>query len=112
VNERFGLHARLLAQPGRGDELEAILLEAARALEGNADCLLYIVSRQPDESDALWVTEAWTSQDAHRASLEDEATRALIQRAMLLIADLPEGRVELRPAGGKGLEVRVGSAGH
>jgi quinol monooxygenase YgiN len=103
VSELFGLHGRLPAQPGQGDELEAILLEAARALESDDDCLLYVVSRQPDEPDAVWVTEAWRSRDAHRASLEEDEVRALIQRAMPLIAELPERTIELRPVGGKGL---------
>jgi quinol monooxygenase YgiN len=103
VSERFGLHGRLLAQPGKGDELEAILLEAAEALNANDDCLLYVVSRQPDSPAAVWVTEAWTSREAHRASLEDEATQAMIQRAMPLIAELPERSIELQPVGGKGL---------
>jgi quinol monooxygenase YgiN len=103
VSELFGLHGRLLAQPGKGDELEAILLEAAAALEADDDCLLYVVSRQPDDPEAVWVTELWTSREAHRASLEDEAMRAMIQRAMPLIAELPERSIELRPVGGKGL---------
>lgn len=103
MSELFGLHGRLLAQPGQGDELEAILLEAARALESDDDCLLYVVSRQPEEPDAVWVTEAWRSRDAHRTSLEDEGVRSLIQRAMPLIAELPERTIELRPVGGKGL---------
>ena len=103
MSELFGLHGRLLAQPGKGDELAAILLEAAEALETGDDCLLYVVSRQPDNPEAVWVTEAWTSREAHRASLEDEETRAMIQRAMPLIAELPERSVELRPVGGKGL---------
>jgi quinol monooxygenase YgiN len=103
VSEPFGLHGRLLAQPGKGDELEAILLEAAETLDADNDCLLYVVSRQPDNPEAVWVTEAWTSREAHRASLESEATRALIQRAMPLIAELPERSIELRPVGGKGL---------
>lgn len=103
MTELFGLHGRLLAHPGKGHELEAILLEAAEALEADDDCLLYVVSRQSDDPDALWVTEAWTSREAHRASLEDEATRAMIHRAMPLIAQLPERTIELRPVGGKGL---------
>jgi quinol monooxygenase YgiN len=103
VSELFGLHGRLLAQPGKGDELEAILLEAASALEADEDCFLYVVSRQADNPEAVWVTEAWTSRDAHQASLEDEATRAMIQRVMPLIAELPERGIELRPVGGKGL---------
>jgi quinol monooxygenase YgiN len=103
LSELFGLHGRLLAAPGRGDDLEAILLEAAEALNDDDDCLLYVVSRQPDEPEAVWVTEAWTSREAHQASLEEEATRALIQRAMPLIAGLPERGIELRPVGGKGV---------
>jgi quinol monooxygenase YgiN len=103
MSELFGLHGRLLAQPGKGDELEAILLEAAEAQEADHDCLLYVVSRQSDNPEAVWVTEAWTSREAHRASLEDEATRAMIQRAMPLIAEVPERGIELRPVGGKGL---------
>ncbi|HEX2293427.1 MAG TPA: antibiotic biosynthesis monooxygenase [Gaiellaceae bacterium] len=103
MTDRFGLHGRFGAHPGKGDELEAILLEAAAALEAHADCLLYVVSRQPRDPDAVWVTEAWTSRDAHFASLQDEAARALIERALPLIAELPERSVELRPVGGKGL---------
>jgi quinol monooxygenase YgiN len=108
VSELFGLHGRLRAPPGRGDELEAILLEAAEALQANDDCLLYVISRQSDDPDAVWVTEAWRSRDAHRASLEDEATRALIHRARPLVAELPDRSVELRPIGGKGLDGRSG----
>jgi quinol monooxygenase YgiN len=103
VSEPFGLHGRLLAQPGKGDELEAILLEAAETLDADNDCLLYVVSRQPENPEAVWVTEAWTSREAHRASLENKATRALIQRATPLIAELPERSIELRPVGGKGM---------
>jgi quinol monooxygenase YgiN len=103
VSDLFGLHGRLLARPGKGDELEAVLLEAAEALNADDDCLFYVVSRQPDNAEAVWVTEAWTSREAHRASLQDDATRAMIERAMPLIAELPERGVELRPVGGKGL---------
>jgi quinol monooxygenase YgiN len=103
VSELFGLHGRLLAEPGKGDDLEAILLEAAEALKADDDCLLYAVSRQPDDPEAVWVTEIWTSREAHRASLGDEATRAMIEEAMPLIAELPERSIELRPVGGKGL---------
>jgi len=103
VSELYGLHGRLLAHGGKGGELEAILLESAQLLESNDDCLLYVVSREAGEPDAVWVTEAWRSREAHRASLDDEAVRALIQRAMPIIAELPERTVDLHPVGGKGL---------
>ena len=54
----YGMHGRIAARPGRGDELAAILLEAAAGLEGNPDCLLYVVSRAADDPDSVWVTEA------------------------------------------------------
>jgi quinol monooxygenase YgiN len=98
----YGMHVTFTAQPGRGDDLAAILLEAAAGTQGDADCLLYVVSRSPADADTVYVTEAWTSREAHDGSLEDEATRALIARAMPLMAR-PPNAVILAPAGGKGL---------
>ena len=68
------------------------------------DCELYVISRSPDDADAVWVTEVWTSRDAHRASLEDDRVRELITRARPLIAGLGE-RFELSTVGGKGLSL-------
>ena len=90
------------AQPGRGDRLAEILVQAADGLRENADCELYVISRSPDDPDAVWVTEVWTSREAHRASLDDAATRQLIAEARPLIAGIGE-RFELAPIGGKGL---------
>ncbi|HEV2776342.1 MAG TPA: putative quinol monooxygenase [Solirubrobacteraceae bacterium] len=99
---RFGLVGSFTAQPGQGDALAKLLVQAADALDTNADCLLYVVSRSLDDVDAVWVTEAWTSSDAHQASLEDQRVRELITEARPLIAGLGE-RFELSPLGGKGL---------
>ena len=98
----FGLHVRFVAQPGQGDALEAILLEADEALAEREACRLHVVSRSPEEPESVWVTEAWTSREEHQRSLEDERVRALIERARPLIADVAD-RTELRPVGGKGL---------
>jgi quinol monooxygenase YgiN len=98
----YGMHGRIVAKPGRGDELAAILLEAAAGLEANPDCLLYVVSRSADDADSVWVTEAWRDRAAHGASLEDPAARELIGRARPIIASFAD-RAELRPQGGKGL---------
>ena len=99
---RFGLFGSFRAQPHQGDALAELLLQAAEALRANRDCELYVISRSPDDADAVWVTEVWTSRDAHRASLEDDRVRELITRARPLIAGLGE-RFELSPVGGKGL---------
>jgi quinol monooxygenase YgiN len=98
----YGMHVRFTAQRGQGDELAGILLEAAAQTESEDECLLYIVSRSPGDPDTVFVTEAWTNREAHDHSLENEAVRALIARAMPLMAAPPDA-VTLAPAGGKGL---------
>ena len=99
---RFGLHGKFLAQPGEGDALAGHLLVAAEALEANGDCELYVIGRSPGEPDAVWVTEVWSSEDAHRASLDDDRVRHQIARVRPLIAKMPD-HVRTLPVGGKGL---------
>ena len=102
--EPFGLHGKITATQGNGDALAALLLEAAAGLESVPDCQLYLVSRDPAEPEAIWVTEVWTDREAHAASLQLDAVREQIARAMPMIAKPPEG-TELRPAGGKGVNL-------
>ena len=102
---RFGLAGSFRSQPGQADALAGLLLEAARVLDANATCEMYVVSRSAEDPDAVWVTEVWASQEAHRASLQDDRIQEIIARARPLIAGLGE-RFELSPLGGKGLPVR------
>jgi quinol monooxygenase YgiN len=99
---RFGLFGKISAQPGKGDELAALLLEAAEGLGANDDCELYVVHRSAEEPDAVWVSEVWTSEEAHRASLDDEAVKAAIARGRPLIAGVSD-QVRTEVAGGKGI---------
>jgi quinol monooxygenase YgiN len=101
MNTYYGLHSHFTAQPGQGDALAEILLAAAEGLRANEACLLYLVSRSPDDPDVIWVTEAWTSKAAHDESLQSEDVKAAIQRARPLIAGI--AGTELRPVGGKGI---------
>jgi quinol monooxygenase YgiN len=98
----FGMHGCFKAQPGQGDALAAILLEAAEALRADERCFLYVVSRDLDQPDMIWVTEAWTDREAHDASLRAPGTPEMIARARPLIAGI-DGRAEFEPLGGKGL---------
>jgi quinol monooxygenase YgiN len=95
------MHGYFKAQPGQGEALAAILLEAAESLRANDSCLLYVVSRGED-ADTIWVSEAWTDRAAHDASLDNPAARDQIARARPLIAGM-DGRAEFTPLGGKGL---------
>ncbi len=98
---KYGLFGTFTAQPGKRDELKDILLQAAQLLERNSDCIHYIVSLS-DEPNAVWVTEIWNSEEAHDVSLDPEDVRLLIQKAMPLIASMPD-QTKLQVVGGKGL---------
>ena len=62
----YGLIGKMTAIPGQRDALTAILLEGLGTMPG---CLSYIVASDPAEPNTIWVTEAWTDADSHKASL-------------------------------------------
>ncbi|NBD24387.1 antibiotic biosynthesis monooxygenase [Paenibacillus sp. T1] len=101
----FGLSGKMIAQPGKRDELAAILMEAASGMDAVADCQIYIVGVLPEEPDAIWITEVWDNAEAHQASLALEVTQAMIRRAKPLIAGF-EQQVKHVPLGGKGMTAR------
>lgn len=98
----YGLFGSFIAAPGRRDELVGHLLQAAQLMENNPSCLLYLVAttEQPDE---VAVTEVWTDEGAHDASLQDEGVPELIAQARPVIAGMG-GQTRLSVRGGKGLD--------
>ena len=100
---KYGLFGKFDAQDGKRDQLIDILLQAAELLQRNNECIEYIVgkSSKPNE---VWISELWTSKEAHDSSLEPEDIRTLIMSARPYIADMPEG-TEYYSLGGKGIEV-------
>lgn len=99
----YGLFGSFTSQPGRRDELVGYLLRAAKLLERDPGCVQYIVSTS-SAPDAVYVSEVWTDEAAHDASLEPEDIRALIQEVRPLIAGMSE-QTHLTVHGGKGLHV-------
>ena len=99
----YGLIGRILATPGKRDELAAILVPGEGGMPG---CLSYIVATDPQNPDALWVTEVWDDREPHhRASLKLPAVQAAIAKGRPLIAGF-DNRVETEVLGGIGLPVR------
>ncbi|WP_420126555.1 putative quinol monooxygenase [Longimicrobium sp.] len=104
---RFGMYARMVAQPGRRDALTAILLRGVEGLRAHG-CHLYVVNHAADHPDAVWVTEVWESREAHRASLELPETRQAIGEAMPLLTNDFQS-IELDVVGGLGVPDASGS---
>jgi quinol monooxygenase YgiN len=100
---KYGLHGKLQATEGNGEALAAILLEASELVSTDRGCHLYLVSHDKADMDAVWVTEVWDSKEDHDNSLHVEGVRALISRAMPLLASQPGKGQELEVIGGAGL---------
>ena len=96
----YGLIGKIIAVEGQREALGAILLQGLRDMPG---CLSYIVSQDPLDPDALWITEVWDSESSHRASLQLPSVQQAIQRGRPLIANFGE-RFETIPIGGHGLQ--------
>ena len=95
----YGLIGRIKAVAGRRAELAAVLVQEDGSMPG---CLSYIVAEDPADAAALWVTEVWVDQAAHRASLQLPAVQAAIAKGRPLIAGF-DNRVETNVLGGSGL---------
>lgn len=97
----YGLHGRIDATEGHGEELAGYLLADVEVLREHG-CRLYIVSRREDAPDAVYVYEIWDDAQAHQASLQLPSVQAAIAKARPIIAGMSE-RVEFTPQGGVGL---------
>lgn len=95
----YGLIGKMNVVPGQRDALIAILLEGISGMPG---CLSYVVAQDPTDSNAIWITEVWDSQESHKASLSLPSVQQAISRGKPLIAGFGE-RFETRAVGGHGL---------
>lgn len=96
----YGLIGRMLATPGKREELLEIMLAGNDAMPG---CISYVIARDPGNADGIWITEVWTDSASHRASLGLPHVQATIAKARPLIAGFAE-HFETEPLGGLGLE--------
>lgn len=79
----YGLIGQIETVPGKRDELIAILTHTG-AMPG---CVHYIVGKDAENQNIIWVTEIWKSAEAHRASLEFPAVQSATKQGRPLIAE-------------------------
>lgn len=100
---KYGLSGKFTAKAGKADELVSILLEAAELVSAAKGCQLYIVSRDTQNENDIWITEVWDSKEDHDNSLQLDGVRKLISKALPLIEDQPRQGLELEVIGGAGI---------
>ena len=97
----YGLTGAFVAAPGKRDELVAHMLEAADLMSAVPGCLMYLVSTTEDANEVA-ITELWTDEAEHEASLRAPGVAELIGRARPVITGM-SGRSVLTVLGGKGV---------
>jgi len=95
----YGLIGSMTATPGQRDVLAGYLLEGLRDMPGN---LSYVVAKDPENPDKLWITEVWDNAESHVASLKLTSVQAAIAEARPIIAGMGDRR-QTEPIGGVGL---------
>lgn len=95
----YGLIGKMIAKTGKRDELIDILISGIANMPG---CLSYIVSKDTEDKNGIWVTEVWDNQESHQASLKLPSVQEAISRGKPLIEAF-ESHIETEPVGGQGL---------
>jgi quinol monooxygenase YgiN len=99
----YGLIGKMTAKPGQRDALIAAILGDGYSMPG---CLSYVVARDAEDPDGIWITEVWDSEASHKASLSLPEVKAAIAKARPLFAGMDKG-VTTEPVGGIGLPSRT-----
>jgi quinol monooxygenase YgiN len=81
----YGYIGSMKTQPGKRDDVVAILLSGLDGLKG-VGCSQYTVGVDSTDEVTIWTSEVWESEEAHKASLELPETKAAIAGAMPMLA--------------------------
>ena len=92
----FGLIGKMRAHPGKRAELIAAIGGSTGSMPG---CKSYVIAEDISDPDAIWITEVWTDEASHKASLQLPEVREAITKARPLIAGF-DSHVTTRPVAG------------
>ncbi len=99
-----GRHVEFTAQPGKGDELAALLGEVADAMHGVAGCEQYVVGRVDDRPDVVAVIERWRTAELRDAAAAGATEDPRFPKIMALLDPSATPRVtDMTLTGGVGL---------
>ena len=98
-SKMFGLIGNAKAVEGKRDELTKILLDGVSGMPG---CLSYIVAKDPNDPNGIWITEVWDSKESHAASLKLPSVQTAIAKGKPMFASFGMHQ-QTEPVGGHGL---------
>lgn len=102
MNEYYALINKMTVKAGKRDEVVAILLESGKQFNNHPSCILYLVYKDKNDPDVIWVEDVWTSHDDHSAAMNAPEMRSYITKCMPLLDGMPQ-QIDVEFSGGKGL---------
>lgn len=100
---QYLLHGKLTAKPDFANELANILIQASELVSTAKGCNLYVIGKDSNDLNSVWITEIWDSKEDHDNSLKVAGVRELIMKAMPILDGQPQKGQELEILGGTGL---------
>ncbi|HEV3359197.1 MAG TPA: antibiotic biosynthesis monooxygenase family protein [Pseudonocardiaceae bacterium] len=85
----FAVYGTMTARPGQRAALIDEIRTAIAALDEPPGLLDYTINTVLDDPDALWITEVWTTKDAHDTATRTTANKARTARFAELLAAAP-----------------------
>jgi len=76
----YGRIGSMSAAPGRRNDPIALLTGAVSDMPG---CLSYVVAKDANQENAVWITEVWDSKESHDASLSSPSVTKAISAGPL-----------------------------
>jgi quinol monooxygenase YgiN len=92
----YGLIGQIMTIEGKADALIEILKSGTRNMPG---CIRYIISKDKNIENSIWITEIWDSETSHKNSLQLPSVIDAITRGRPMISGMGE-RFELIPVAG------------
>lgn len=100
---KYLLHGKLTAKSDFADELANILIQSSKLVSTVTGCNLYVIAKDGNDLNSVWITEIWDSKEDHDNSLKLAGVRELIMKAMPFLDGQPQKGQELEILGGTGL---------
>lgn len=104
MKSKYLFYGKLTAKLGYREELLSILLEASKMVSSAKGCQLYVLGKEENDLNSIYITEIWDSKSDHDDSLNIEEVRNLIKKAMPILEKQPEKSKEIEILGGVGIE--------
>ena len=79
------------------------MLEASKRVSTAKGCKLYVIGKDENDENSVYVTEIWDSKDDHNNSLKVEGVRELIMKAMPILDGQPSKGQEIEILGRAGI---------